>query len=182
DGLTRVTDKRTARRDHADVFCMSPDGVRGQRAKEWRLVDAAVRTQDFANYVRQRAATLAGESDRPVETTGIVLTPLKRTADESGIHYEYVDVHLNRDARLATLTVRAPEVVSQQTVDEAVALGAAWWPMQMARELDDAILSLRTNELELGLWILKTIGNADAVVAADDFVLDHADHWFVREV
>ena len=181
-GLTRVTDKRKVRRDHADIFCTSPDGVRGQRAKDWRLVDAAVRTQEFANYVKQRAATLSGMSDRPSATKGIVLTPLKRATDEAGLHYEYVDVQLNRDARLATVTVRAPETMAGETVDRALALGAGWWPLQMARELDDAILSLRTNHLELGLWIFKTTGNLEAVVAIDDFILNHQDHWFVREV
>src|SRR5881397_2781440 len=108
-GLTRVTDKRKVRRDHADIFCTSPDGVRGQRAKEWRLVDAAVRTQEFVGYVRQRAATLAAASDRPAGAAGVALTPLKRTADDTGIHYEHVAVQFNRDARLATFTVRAPE-------------------------------------------------------------------------
>ena len=180
-GLTRVIDKRRVRRDHADIFCTSPDGVRGQRAKVWRLVDAAIRTQDFASYVKQRAAALAGASDRPGDATGVALTPLNRTTEAGGLHYKYVDVELNRDSRLATFTVRAPETVTAASVDQALALGADWWPLQMARELDDAILSLRTNELELGLWIFKTAGNADAVLAMDDFILDHQDHWFVRE-
>jgi benzoyl-CoA-dihydrodiol lyase len=181
-GLTRVTDKRKVRRDHADIFCTSPDGVRGQRAKQWRLVDAAVRTQEFASYVKQRAGTLAAASDRPAGATGVALTPLTRTADANGLRYEYVDVRFDRDARVATFTVRAPEGPQPATVDQAVALGASWWPLQMARELDDAILGLRTNELELGLWIFKTTGSPDAVVAVDNFVLDHQDHWFVREV
>src|SRR5437773_8663996 len=147
-GLTRVTDKRKVRHDHADIFCTSPDGVRGQRAKDWRLVDAAVRTQEFANYVKQRAATLSGMSDRPSATKGIVLTPLKRATDEAGLHYEYVDVQLNRDARLATVTVRAPETMSGETLDRVIGAGANWWPLQMARELDDAILTLRAGELD----------------------------------
>jgi benzoyl-CoA-dihydrodiol lyase len=181
-GLTRVTDKRRVRRDHADIFCTSPDGVRGQRAKEWRLVDAAVRTQEFAGYVRQRAAALAETSDRPRDAKGVELTPLKRTSDEKGLHYEYVDVQFDRNARVATTTVRAPEAPSTPTIDDVVALGAGWWPLQMARELDDAILGLRTNELDLGLWIFKTTGSPDAVIAADHFILDHQNHWFVREV
>ncbi len=181
-GLTRVIDKRKVRRDLADIFCTTPDGVRGQRAREWRLVDAAVRTQEFATYVKQRAAALAEQSDRPAGAAGVALTPLERTFDEAGLHYEHVDVQLDRTARTATITVRAPESVPELSIDGALAAGAAWWPLQMARELDDAILSLRTNELELGLWIFKTTGNAAAVVAIDHFILDHQDNWFVREV
>ena len=181
-GLTRVTDKRKVRRDHADIFCTTSDGVRGQRAKEWKLVDAAVRTQEFAKYVQQRAVALAEQSDRPLGARGVALTPLERKVDEAGLHYEYVDVQFNREARTATFTVRGAEGQVEQTVGRAVAAGARWWPLQMTRELDDAILSLRTNELELGLWIFKTAGNPDAVVGIDQFILDHQDNWFVREV
>jgi benzoyl-CoA-dihydrodiol lyase len=173
-GLTRVTDKRKVRRDHADMFCTNPDGVRGQRAKDWRLVDDVVKPQQFAEHIKMRALKLAGESDRPAGAKGVALTPLKRTADETGLHYEYVDVQCNRDARTATITVRAPE--------KAVAAGANWWPLQMAREFDDAILNLRASELNLGLWIFKTAGNPDAVLAIDDFILQHQENWFVREV
>jgi len=181
-GLTRVTDKRRVRRDHADMFCTNPDGVRGQRAKDWRLVDEVVKTQQFSEHVKQRALTLAEQSDRPSNAKGIALTPVKRTVDEAGLHYEYVDAQLNREARAVTLTIRAPESVPAYTIDSAIAAGASWWPLQMARELDDAILSLRTNELDLGLWILKAKGKPEAVLASDDFLLNHQDHWFVREV
>jgi len=181
-GLTRIIDKRRVRRDHADLFCTNPDGVRGQRAKEWRLVDAVVRTQEFGEHVKTRAAKLAEQSDRPSGAQGIALTPLARTRDDAGLHYEYVDVRFDRPARTATIVVRAPESADTQGVDAAMQAGAAWWPLQMARELDDAILSLRTNELELGLWILKTAGNPGAVLAIDEFLLAHRDHWFIREV
>jgi benzoyl-CoA-dihydrodiol lyase len=181
-GLTRVTDKRKVRRDHADMFCTNPDGVRGQRAKDWRLVDDVVKTQQFAEQIKQRGKELAEKSDRPIGVKGVPLTPLKRTFDESGLHYEYVDVQFDRETRTATMTVRAPETSGPDTVEKAYAAGASWWPLQMARELDDAILSLRTNELDLGLWILKTTGNPDVVVAIDQFLLDHRDHWFIREV
>jgi benzoyl-CoA-dihydrodiol lyase len=181
-GLTRVTDKRKVRRDHADVFCTTPDGVRAPRAKEWKLVDAAVRTQEFSNYVRQRATALAEQSDRPIGAKGVSLTPLARKADETGLHYEYVDVQFNREGRTATISVSGPETMAEQTLEQAVVKGARWWPLQMARELDDAILSLRTNELDLGLWIFKTVGNPDAVVATDQFILEHQADWFVREV
>jgi benzoyl-CoA-dihydrodiol lyase len=181
-GLTRVTDKRKVRRDHADIFCTSADGIKGQRAKEWRLVDEAVKTQQFAEHIKNRAIELTQQSDRPADAKGITLTPLHRTADSVGVHYEFVDAQLDRDARTATLTVRAPQSPGNMTVDSVLAEGAKWWPLQMARELDDAILSLRTNETDLGLWILKTTGNADAVLAVDQFILKHQENWFVREV
>jgi len=181
-GLTRVTDKRKVRRDHADMFCTNPDGVRGQRAKEWRLVDDAVKPQQFAEHVKQRALSLAAQSDRPARANGVALTPLKRTIDEAGLHYGYVDVQCNREARTATITVRATESMTEDTLEKVIAAGANWWPLQMARELDDAILTLRAGELNLGLWIFKTTGNADAVLAIDEFILNHQENWFVREV
>ena len=181
-GLTRIIDKRKVRRDHADVFCTNPDGVKGQRAKEWRLVDEVVKPQQFTEHVKRRAMQLAEQSDRPSDAKGIELTALKRTTDESGLHYEFVDVKWNREARTATLTVRAPESVSEQNVEKALAAGANWWPLQMARELDDAILNLRVNEPDLGLWIIKTTGNQDAVLALDEFILNNQSNWFVREV
>jgi benzoyl-CoA-dihydrodiol lyase len=181
-GLTRITDKRKVRRDRADIFCTTPDGVKGQRAKEWGLIDDTVKTQQFAEHVKNRALKLAEQSNRPANSQGVSLTPLKRTIDEAGRHYEFVDVHFNREARTATLTVRAPETVAATSVDQAFAAGANWWPLQMARELDDAILGLRTSELDLGLWIIKTAGNPDAVVALDEFIVEHQDHWFIREV
>lgn len=181
-GLTRVTDKRKVRRDHADIFCTSADGVKGQRAKEWGFVDDAVKTQQFAEHVKQRSLQLAEKSDRPMDAKGIVLTPLRRTIDETGRHYEFVDAQVNRDARTVTLTIRAPESVASLSCDGAMAAGASWWPLQMARELDDAILGLRTNEAELGLWILKTSGNPQAVLAIDEFILANRTNWFVREV
>ena len=181
-GLTRVTDKRKVRRDHADIFCTTPDGVRGQRAKDWRLVDAVVRTQDFGEAVKKRARELAEQSDRPTGAQGVTLTPLERTIDSGGLHYRYVDVEFNRAARTATVTVRGPAPGSEPSLTPILTAGAGWWPLQMARELDDAILSLRTNELELGLWLFKATGDPEAVVAMDRFILDHQDHWFVREV
>ena len=181
-GLTRLTDKRKVRRDHADMFCTNPDGVRGERAKEWRLVDHAVKPQQFAEHIKQRALQLAEESDRPAGVKGVALAPLKRTIDEAGLHYGYVDVQWNREARTATITVRAPQSTPEVSLDKVDAVGVNWWPLQMARELDDAILTLRASELDLGLWILKTVGNPDAVLAVDEFILNHQDHWFVREV
>jgi benzoyl-CoA-dihydrodiol lyase len=181
-GLTRVTDKRKVRKDHADIFCTSADGVKGQRAKEWGFVDDAVKTQQFAEHVKQRSLQLAEQSDRPGDVKGVTLTPLQRNIDDVGRHYEFVDAQVNRAARTVTLTIRAPEAATPQTLNDVLAAGAAWWPLQMARELDDAILGLRTNETELGLWILKTTGNPDAVLAIDEFILRNQENWFVREV
>jgi benzoyl-CoA-dihydrodiol lyase len=181
-GLTRVTDKRKVRRDHADIFCTNPDGVRGQRAKDWRLVDEVVKPQQFAAHIKARAQSLAAQSDRPLDAMGVTLTRLKKTVDDAGIHYEYVDAQVNRGARTVTLTVRAPESAGPENVEAVLAAGANWWPLQVARELDDAILTLRTNELDLGLWLIKTTGTPDAVLAIDDLILDHQDNWFVREV
>jgi benzoyl-CoA-dihydrodiol lyase len=181
-GLTRVTDKRKVRRDLADIFCTISDGIQGQRAKEWRLVDDVVKPAQWNEHIQNRSQALAQKSDRPENEAGIELTPLKRTIDENGYHYEYVDAILDREGRTATITVRAPESVTANTLDEIKRAGANWWPLQMARELDDAILSLRTNELELGLWLIKTTGNADAVLEIDRQLIEHRSNWFVREV
>src|ERR1022692_359054 len=177
-GLTRLTDKRKVRRDRADLFCTQSEGVQGQRAKDWRLVDHIAKPQQFAATVKERATALAALSNRPTGAAGVTLTPLARTIDDAGYHYQYVDARFDRAARTVTITVRAPETV---VGPEA---GASWWPLQMARELDDAILSLRTNELELGLWILKTEGAPETVLAYDALLAkdDWFDAWFVREV
>ena len=181
-GLTRLIDKRRVRRDRADVFCTTPDGVRGQRAVEWRLVDAAVKPQDFAARVKERAAALAEASARPRAAQGIALAPIEREVREDGIRYAHVTVQFNREGRTAMLTVSGPEQPSAQTIDEALAEGAAWWPLAMSRELDDAILHLRTNEPALGLWLIETRGKAQTVLETDRFILDNQDQWFVREV
>jgi benzoyl-CoA-dihydrodiol lyase len=181
-GLTRLTDKRRVRRDRADVFCTTPEGVQGQRAKQWRLVDEVVKPQAFSEYVNKRAQELARSSDRPPGARGVELLPLNRIVDARGYHYEHVDVELDPQARITTLTVRAPRLASGKTVDEIVNAGARWWPLQMSRELDDAILTLRTNHLETGLWILKTEGNPETVLEIDGLLMRHRHHWFVREV
>ena len=180
-GLTRVTDKRRVRRDHADVFCTLTEGVRAARALEWRLIDGHAKPQAFAATVRQRALELAAASDRPPGARGVPLTPLARTIDDAGYHYEHVDVRFDRVLRAATITVRAPVAAPATTVDGIEAAGASWWPLAMARELDDAILLLRTNELALGTWILETTGEAAHVLATDAALAAHREHWFVRE-
>ncbi|MBC2769735.1 2,3-epoxybenzoyl-CoA dihydrolase [Pusillimonas minor] len=180
-GLTRVTDKRKVRHDRADIFCTLVEGVRGERAKEWRLVDDIIKPAQFEEGVKQRAAELAATSDRPADGKGVALTPLKREDAADSITYQYVQVVIDRELRTATLTVKSPSADVPADIAGIEAQGAAWWPLQMARELDDAILQLRTNELDVGTWVLKTEGDSARVLAADETLKKFADHWFVRE-
>jgi benzoyl-CoA-dihydrodiol lyase len=180
-GLTRLTDKRRVRRDHADLFCTLTEGVRAPRAKEWRLIDEYAKPQQFAVLLERRSLELAKCSDRPQNAKGVELTTLARTVDEQGYHYSHVDVQIDRKARTATLTLHAPSAELPRDLADIIALGAQWWPLAMARELDDAILMLRTNDQEIGTWILKTRGNIEHVLAADDVLAMHGDHWLVRE-
>lgn len=181
-GLTRVVDKRKVRKDLADVFCTSEEGVRGRRAKEWGLVDDIAPKGRWAEAVRERADKLAAQSARPDSASGIKLTPLSRVIDDAGYHYTHVDVQLNRDRGFVTITIKAPTDAPPIDGDACQTQGVAFWPLAMARELDDAILLLRTNEPELGLWVLKTQGDGSKVVAYDDALIALQDHWFVREV
>ena len=180
-GLTRLTDKRKVRHDLADMFCTTSEGVRGKRAKDWRLVDAVVKPQQFGAEVQRRASELAAHSDRPNGVPGIALTALKRGIDQAGYHYEFVDVAVDRASRRATLTVSAPTEPPPQNIGDILAGGCSWWPLAMARELDDAILMLRTNQIDIGTWLLKTRGDADVVLAVDAALERHRAHWFVRE-
>ncbi|HEX5864248.1 MAG TPA: 2,3-epoxybenzoyl-CoA dihydrolase [Casimicrobiaceae bacterium] len=180
-GLTRVTDKRHVRRDHADIFCTLVEGVRAPRAKEWRLIDESAKPQQFKETLQRRALERAEQSDRPRDAKGVELTPLKRQVDATAYRYEHVDVQIDRRARSATITVCAPAVPQPAEPEAMLALGAAWWPLAMARELDDAILLLRTNEPEIGTWLLKTAGDPALVLAADATLERHASDWFVRE-
>jgi len=180
-GLTRVVDKRKVRRDVADLFCTNPDGVRAERAKDWKLVDAIATPSEFGALVRERAAAHVASSPRSAGARGIALRPLSRTIDERGYHYTHVDVTFDRDARNATITVRAPREPQPSDVDAIVAAGDAWWPLAFARELDDAILMLRTNDPELGLLVLRTQGDAGAVLSVDRTLLAQREHPLVRE-
>ena len=181
-GLTRLTDKRHVRRDLADVFCTTVEGVRGQRARDWGLVDAIVKPQTFQGYIQQRAQALAATSERPKAAAGVSLPPLERLSEAHGFRYRFVDVRLHAPTQLVELTVSAPDSSPPSSLDAALAAGAQWWPLQMARELDDAILHLRTNCLDYGVWVLKARGAPAAVLATDAFLLEHRKHWFVREV
>jgi benzoyl-CoA-dihydrodiol lyase len=180
-GLTRVTDKRRVRHDLADIFCTSVEGVRGKRAVEWRLVDAAVKPAQFGAYVLERANQLAAGSDRPANGKGVVLPRIEREDTAAGLRYEHLTVAIDRAKRTATFTVKAPAGTQPADIAGIEAAGAAWWPLAMARQLDDAILSMRTNELDIGTWLLKTEGDAAAVLAMDAVLLKHQSHWFVRE-
>lgn len=180
-GLTRVTDKRKVRHDRADIFCTLVEGVRGERAKEWRLVDDVIKPNVFAEGVKKRAHELAATSNRPVGAKGIALTPVQREDSANGISYKFVQVAIDRNMRIATLVVKAPDADVPADIAGIEAQGAAWWPLQMARELDDAILQLRSNELDIGTWVLKTEGDASRVLAADATLQKFADNWFVRE-
>ncbi|MFP3553841.1 2,3-epoxybenzoyl-CoA dihydrolase [Paraburkholderia sp. SIMBA_049] len=180
-GLTRVTDKRKVRHDRADIFCTVVEGIRGARAKEWRLVDEVVKPNQFEQAIAARALELAQQSDRPADAQGVALTRIERTDREDGLTYATLDVTIDRAKRTATFTAKAPTTGQPTEIDAIVAKGANWWPLQFARELDDAILSMRTNELDIGTWILKTEGDARAVLAVDATLLQHKDHWLVRE-
>lgn len=180
-GLTRVTDKRKVRRDLADVFCTTSEGVRADRAKEWKLIDDYAPPASFDEFVAERAAAAAATSDRPASAEGVKLTPLNRTIDDDGYHYEFVDVQLNSGDRTATITVKGPAEAPPADAAAIEAAGAAWWALKMARELDDAILMLRTNSTDLGLWILRAEGDADNLLAAGKSLIDNQDNWFVRE-
>ena len=180
-GLTRVTDKRRVRHDLADVFCTTTEGVRGQRAKDWRLVDEIAKPAVFAQRVHERALQLAAQSDRPADARGVTLTPLERRIEADALHYRHVSVTIDRGRRTATFVVRAPEAAQPDTPEAIVEAGAAWYPLQMARELDDAILHMRTNELQIGTWLMRTEGDAQAMRAVDEVLLAQRGHWLVRE-
>ncbi len=179
-GLTRVTDKRKVRRDLADIFCTTSEGVRADRAKDWKLIDAHAKPQQFTQLVDAEIAALRAQSTRN-GTGGIALTPLDVTIDDAGYHYSTVDAQVDRNARIATITVHAPAAAVESTPEAIEAAGANWWPLKMQRELDDAILNLRTNELETGTWVMKTRGDANRVMQADAVLEAHKNHWLVRE-
>ena len=181
-GLTRLVDKRKVRRDLADVFCAVEEGIKGQRAVDWRLVDEIAPASKFADAIRARAEAMAETSDRPADAVGVQLTPLQREIGDAGVSYPNLDVAIDRAARSATLTLKAPQDAPPADVAGIHAAGVGYWPLALARELDDAILHLRSNEAELGTLVFKTAGDADAVAAYDAQLQAHAGHWLVREI
>ena len=180
-GLTRVTDKKKVRHDLADLFCTSVEGVRGQRAKDWRLVDDIAKPAQFAAKVQERALQLAAGSDRPADGKCVALPPVARQIDADALRYPFVEVEIDRAKRTASFTVKGPAGVQPTDIAGIAAAGAAWYPLQMGRELEDAILEMRTNEPEIGTWLVKTQGDAAAVLAVDATLVAHQDHWLVRE-
>jgi benzoyl-CoA-dihydrodiol lyase len=179
-GLTRLTDKRKVRRDRADYFCCREEGMRGRRAVEWRLVDEVVPPSAWDAKVAERAAAFAANSNRP-DAKGIVLTPLERRFAEDAVEYAHLRIDCDRAGRRAAVTIRGPQALPNDLAGIHAA-GAGFWPLAIARELDDAILHLRLNEPELGLMVLRTKGDPAAVLAADALLEAHADDWLVREV
>jgi benzoyl-CoA-dihydrodiol lyase len=181
-GLTRLVDKRRVRRDRADFFCTTEEGVKGKRAVEWGLVDEVVPRSRLLEAAQQRARALAAKSDRPRQAKGLVLGPLERTIDGDRIAYPHVTCVVDRRRGLADITVAGPTTPPPADAAGVAAAGTAFWPLAVARALDDLVLHLRTNEETIGLWVLRTTGQSERVAAYDRVLLDHGADWLVREV
>ncbi len=181
-GLTRLVDKRHVRRDRADVFCTVEEGIKGKRALEWRLVDELVPSSSFEESVKSRALKMASATDRPVAAEGVGLPPLERSFGDDRVDYSSLRVEIDRAGRTATLVLVGPEGTAPANGAEARVAGARFWPLRLARELDDAILHLRVNELEIGTLIFRSEGDADLVQAHDRLLVEHGGDWFLREV
>ena len=181
-GLTRITDKRRVRRDLADVFCTLEEGVKGQRALDWQLVDEIVPASNFDSAVEKSAQKLAATSDRPSDGKGIVLEPLKRRSTPDHLAYCAVDLTISRDVGVATLTISGPQSPPPTDLAELINSGSAFWPLRTARELDDAILYLRFNEPEIGVLKFASHGDLSRVLSYDQFLEQHSDHWLCREI
>ncbi|HJR06792.1 MAG TPA: 2,3-epoxybenzoyl-CoA dihydrolase [Pyrinomonadaceae bacterium] len=181
-GLTRLVDKRKIRRDRADVFSTLAEGLKGKRAKEWGLIDGYFPMSKFQDALTAHVQSLVKADSAKAKVAGIKLNPLQVEASDAGREYKYVSVKLNREKRYADLTVRAPQGEQPATVEEIERLGDAYWPLQAYRELDDALLHLRMNELEIGLVCLRTEGKIEDVLAIDRTLVANKDHWLVREI
>ncbi|MDP7624464.1 MAG: 2,3-epoxybenzoyl-CoA dihydrolase [Rhodospirillales bacterium] len=181
-GLTRVVDKRNVRRDHADYFCTLNEGLKGKRAKQWNFVDELVPRSKLIETAKERAEEFAKDSSRPDDAKGIELTPLKREVTGDEINYSNISVKIDRDGLTAEITVHGPEKEPEQDATAIYAAGVDFWPLAFAREFDDLILHLRTNENEITTWVFKTEGNADFVAAADQALIGNADDWLVHEI
>ena len=181
-GLTRVADKRKVRRDHADVFCTTEEGIKGKRAVEWRLVDEVVPGSKFEQTVATRAKEFAAKSRRGAQGSGIALTPLTRSFTESGVDYSLVSVAFDRGARIATISLRGAAAPPPASIDVLMEQGAEFWPLALARELDDAILNIRLNEFDVAAIVFKSTGDPADVVAYEHFLDANKDHWLVREI
>jgi benzoyl-CoA-dihydrodiol lyase len=181
-GLTRVVDKRKVRRDHADVFCTIEEGIKGKRAVAWRLVDEIAPNSKLEAKLSERAQEFAANSKRNAGGKGVALTALNRKIDDNDIRYGYVTVDIDRSARMATISIKAPDAPPPADIDGMIAQGAAFWPLQVARELDDAILHLRINELEVALLVFKSHGDGAQVLKYDAFLEANKAHWLVNEI
>jgi benzoyl-CoA-dihydrodiol lyase len=181
-GLTRVTDKRKVRRDRADVFCSIEEGIRGAKAVEWRLVDEVVPNSKWKDTVAARAKDIAARSDRPNDAKGIVLTPLARKIEKDRVSYSHVDVEIDRARGLVAIAVHGPTDPEPVSLEAAHALGDKFWPLAVARELEDAILHLRANEAAIGVVLLRTEGNALTVLDYDAFLSQYDSDWLMREI
>ncbi len=181
-GLTRLVDKRKVRRDLADIFCTTEEGVKGQRAVDWRLVDEIAPASQFAERVQERALEIAAKSDRPEGAKGVPLNPLQRDLNENGVDYPHLAVEVARDKRLVTVTLKGPDSEAPSDVAGIEAQGADFWPLALVRELDDALLHLRLNEGEMGTIIFKTEGDHDLIAGYDALLAANQDNWLVREI
>ncbi|MCO5133748.1 MAG: 2,3-epoxybenzoyl-CoA dihydrolase [Phyllobacteriaceae bacterium] len=181
-GLTRVTDKRKVRRDLADVFCAMEEGVRGKKAKDWRLVDEVVANSKFDETVTERAKEFAERNAAGKPAKGIALTPLDRTFGEDSITYSSVEVIIERSKGVATIVLSGPDGDVPSSMEELAVEGAGNWMLRLARELDDAILHLRLNELEVGVLVFKSQGDPEKVAAFEAFMLENREFWLAREI
>jgi benzoyl-CoA-dihydrodiol lyase len=180
-GLTRLTDKRMVRRDHADFFCTIEEGIKGKRAQEWKLVDELVATSKFEQTVKERAEAAALKNGHYRAKKGIKLTPLKRLFKENEVNYENINVVIDRELAVATITIHAPVETVPSDVEMIYQQGVDFWPLALARELDDLVLHLRFNEPEIGTWLFKSLGNAKLVIAADEILSTNKNDWLLRE-
>src|SRR5215472_14686001 len=182
-GLTRVVDKRHVRRDLADYFATKSEGVGGRKAVQWRLVDELVPRGRWEEMLSERSRAAARAATRLPGAPGVRLTPLAKSRTDREIGYRYVSAVLDRERRVAEITVRGPEDGAPASMDEVHALGASFWTLEMTRELDDLILDLRSNETEIGSWVLRTLGSADRVLAHDSLLLENAGRdWLANEI
>jgi benzoyl-CoA-dihydrodiol lyase len=181
-GLTRLVDKRYVRRDRADVFATIEEGIRGERALQWNLVDELVPASKFASTQLERAEQAAGRSDRPRSEPGVILALLDKTVTDDALRYRCVDVRIDRKLRVATITIKGPEKPIDTDLASIKQSAGSFWALLMARELDDVILHLRANENDIGTWLFKTHGDVRQIADIDQALVTFADDWFIREV
>jgi len=181
-GLTRIVDKRNVRRDHADYFCTLAEGLRGKRAEQWKLIDELVPRSKFSETVEKRALEISEKSTRPLGEKGIELTELFKELDKDSITYENISISLDRQSGIVYITIKGPSEDLPMDPESIATLGDKYWPLALARDLDDAIIHLSFNELELGTWVFRSVGDIDSVADVDDILIKHEDHWLINEI